>query len=811
MNRMKINGTFIQVPVSKPKQFISKNEALQIFIQNGKSSGKHFVSAAQSGHPLELKWSLDVNSNNFICAYQFGFINENNIELIATVNAQNGELISITNHNCYIDVTGTAHTAYHGTKQIETCFTQNQYVLKTSSRGKGIETINLNGFMNYQSTTNFIDLDNYWSQSIPTSERYATDAHYCAIEYSDFLTDKLNRNSIDNNGQKLISYLNYGNGLHNAFWNGSAVVYGSGDSINTPLITLDVSGHEFTHGLIQKTANLNYSGAPGTLNEAIADILGTALEFHSDPQNANWTIGESSGTTLRNMADPEMYNQPDTYHGNHWYYGSGDNGGVHINSGFINKWFYLLANGGQGINDHGTNYQVTGIGINDAMRIIYHSLIAYLVPNSGYEDFKYAILSSAAAIFGTCSQQYLSSAASFQAVGLGQGINEQLQINVVGTTNFCEGDSVILSVKGWPGSTFTWLQNNLVVATGAAMQKTIKNAGIWMVSENRCGAINYSDSVSITVHSLPSVSTVNVSICEGQEAQLNGFPHGGNFNISNPYLGNSTSFEYSYTNNNGCTAIATGSVVVHEKPIVSIAPLNTIIPVNSQPLLLTGNVQGTFSGNAVNGQFFIPAIAGIGGPYPIYLNYSNSFGCSSIDSLELFVVEPCLTPESEVAINSNQQNIVQGEEVEFSLNVSELDYEIAWQIPDGCVALSPLHQAKLKLIWRSQDSRISAELVNTCGTKFTIEKQVRIGTVEGFFGVELFPVPATETITIKSSGLDSSELLTLRITDARGKLVKYIESITANETINIQELSAGFFFAEISAGSMIFKQRIVKY
>ena len=70
-----------------------------------------------------------------------------------------------------------------------------------------------------------------------------------------------------------MSYLNYGNNYANAFWNGQAVVYGSGNNASGPLVTADITGHEFTHGLIQQTANLTYSGEPGTLNESLSDII----------------------------------------------------------------------------------------------------------------------------------------------------------------------------------------------------------------------------------------------------------------------------------------------------------------------------------------------------------------------------------------------------------------------------------------------------------------------------------------------------------------------------------------------------------
>ena len=63
------------------------------------------------------------------------------------------------------------------------------------------------------------------------------------------------------------------------------------------------------------------------------------------------------------MSDPTKYGDPDHY--SKRYTGTGDNGGVHTNSGIINKAAYLLANGG-------THYGVTvnGIGKDKVERFI---------------------------------------------------------------------------------------------------------------------------------------------------------------------------------------------------------------------------------------------------------------------------------------------------------------------------------------------------------------------------------------------------------------------------------------------------------
>ncbi|EYF00560.1 M4 family metallopeptidase [Chondromyces apiculatus] len=106
----------------------------------------------------------------------------------------------------------------------------------------------------------------------------------------------------------------YSKKYNNAFWNGSVMTYGDGDGTTfTPLVTLDICGHEMTHGVIERTANLTYSGESGALNEAIADIMGAMVERSARGESANtWLIGEDAftpgtpGNALRYMADPHQ-------------------------------------------------------------------------------------------------------------------------------------------------------------------------------------------------------------------------------------------------------------------------------------------------------------------------------------------------------------------------------------------------------------------------------------------------------------------------------------------------------------------------
>ncbi|MEU2059222.1 M4 family metallopeptidase [Streptomyces sp. NPDC013455] len=169
------------------------------------------------------------------------------------------------------------------------------------------------------------------------------------------------RHSIDDNGMPLDATVHFGEGYDNAFWNGEQMVFGDGDNeiFLDFTIPVDVIGHELTHGVTQYTANLDYHGQSGALNESLSDVFGSLIKQYTLGQTASeadWLIGAGllaprvTGTALRSMKAPgTAYDddvlgkdpQPATMDD---YVRTGrDNGGVHINSGIPNHAFYLAA------------------------------------------------------------------------------------------------------------------------------------------------------------------------------------------------------------------------------------------------------------------------------------------------------------------------------------------------------------------------------------------------------------------------------------------------------------------------------------
>ncbi|WP_343328177.1 M4 family metallopeptidase [Polaribacter staleyi] len=324
-------------------------------------------------------------------------------------------------------VAGNAATKYSGNQNIETTLSGGNYILRETSRGNGIETYNMELRINYNSAIDFTDNDNNWTASEHANsdeDNAALDAHWGAEKTYDYFYQTYNRNSYDNNGAAIKSYVHfdlieYGySNQDNAFWNGSVMTYGDGTSFS-PLTSLDIAAHEIGHAVCENTANLTYSYESGAMNEGFSDIWAASVEYYADPTKDTWLLGEEIGGPIRSLSNPNAYGQPDTYKGTNWYSGSGDNGGVHYNSGVLNHWFYILSVGKSGTNDNGDSYNVTGINITKAAAIAYRTESVYLSSGSQYADARTAGIQSAEDLYGVNSPEVIATTNAFYAVGIG--------------------------------------------------------------------------------------------------------------------------------------------------------------------------------------------------------------------------------------------------------------------------------------------------------------------------------------------------------------------------------------------------------
>ncbi|MBH9551409.1 M4 family metallopeptidase [Inhella gelatinilytica] len=353
-------------------------------------------------------------------------------EMHVIVDATNGAVLEMWNDIHTAAVNGTGKSLYSGTVSLGTNSLSSGYEMRDPSRG-GIYTTNMNKKTSGAGTV-FTDADNVWGNGTTSDlASAAVDAQYGTAVTWDYYKNVHGRTGIDGTGAKVAyNKVHYGRSYANAFWSDSCfcMTYGDGNSSIKPLVSLDVAGHEMTHGVTSRTANLTYSGESGGLNEATSDIFGSMVEFYANNTSdaGDYLIGEKimvGKAFMRNMMQPSK----DGVSADCWYSGLGSID-VHYSSGPANHMFFMLAEGtnsalgasktcNAGDTKTATgNGSVTGIGRDAAGKIWYRALTVYMTSSTNYAGARVAALKAASDLYGAGSTQYNSVAAAFSAINV---------------------------------------------------------------------------------------------------------------------------------------------------------------------------------------------------------------------------------------------------------------------------------------------------------------------------------------------------------------------------------------------------------
>ena len=337
--------------------------------------------------------------------------------------------------------TGTGNSQYSGTVSLATNSLTSGFEMRDMTRGAG-GTFGNNVVTNLNHATSgngtiYTDADNTWGDSanyvegsgttLANGQTAAVDAHFGIMSTWDYYKLVLGRNGIDNTGKASYLRVHYSNSYDNAFWDDTCfcMTFGDGSSFTT-LTSMDVAGHEMSHGVCARTANLTYSGESGGLNEANSDIHGTMVEFYRTTPGAttvpatggNWTIGEQlSSTPLRYMYKPSLDgSSPDAWSS------SVGNLDVHYSSGPMNRCFYFLSQGATTSGNTSTTYLptgMTGIGNDHAAHIEYRALSTYWTSSTNYASARTGMISAAKDLYGAGSPEEIAVWNAFHGINVG--------------------------------------------------------------------------------------------------------------------------------------------------------------------------------------------------------------------------------------------------------------------------------------------------------------------------------------------------------------------------------------------------------
>ena len=360
------------------------------------------------------------------------------------LDARNGAVLEAEDHFHTAAANGTGKTITLGNVGIVSNSVSGGFQLTDPSRGSG-QTLDARNGTSTASAVAFNDSDNTWGNNT-TSDRAsaAADAHYGVAATWDYFKNVHGRNGIFNDGRGVKSYVHYGSNYFNAGWSGSYMVYGDGDASNgnTPLVALDVAGHEMSHGVNTATANLGYYNIKdsGGINEANSDILGTLVEYSvgNALDKGDYLIGEevypaSQGATkaLRLMFKQDADGRSiSCYPSGGFPAAQTAKGGKydpHLTSGVGNRAFFLFAEGvtpqagfsytkAQLVCNNDTT--IVGIGRAKAGAIWYRALTRYFVSSTTYPQARSGTLQAAADLYGSTSTEYQTVARAWSAAGV---------------------------------------------------------------------------------------------------------------------------------------------------------------------------------------------------------------------------------------------------------------------------------------------------------------------------------------------------------------------------------------------------------
>ncbi|MEU6816769.1 M4 family metallopeptidase [Streptomyces sp. NPDC046860] len=283
---------------------------------------------------------------------------------------------------------------------------------------------------------------NTWGNGATSNRNSAAaDAQYGITETLDFYKETFGRAGITGKSTAARAMVHWGHAVGNAFWDPACgcMLYGDGDGdmIKKPLVVLDVTGHELTHGVVDATAKLeptyvdrygNQYGEPGSLNESLADIFGSNVEFHAaNAKNPpNYLLGEKLGLDqkfLRRLDHPSLDKLERAV--DYWSKAADDTE-VHAGSGISSHAYYLLAEGSGKKTIGGVSYDsptydggaVKGIGRAKATAVFYRALTRYMVSTTDFHDARRATLNAARDMYGATSTEYRAVDRAWAAVNV---------------------------------------------------------------------------------------------------------------------------------------------------------------------------------------------------------------------------------------------------------------------------------------------------------------------------------------------------------------------------------------------------------
>jgi Zn-dependent metalloprotease len=307
-------------------------------------------------------------------------------------------------------------------------------------------TSNISGMYDYtESSSNFT----------AAPQKIGVQTHFCLERTVAYYSGTFSRNSMDGTGSSVIGK-NVVTSTNNTFFDPQTVfiqISPAASNLGSKhMNSLDIVGHEFSHGVVMYEFGGMNAGEPSAVEESFCDIMGAMTAHHAKsntpgiPSSFSYVLGSDvlnnasdpfycGGTFYpqyrRDMSNPNSSVHPDTYNGTNWIpFSCGGTVPEHVNGQVGNFWFYLLAEGGSGTNDLSNAYCVTGIGKAKATQIAYYAMCNQFSSSTNYASARTGTI-QAAINLGYSQDDIAQVTQAWYAVGVGSAYAGP--INITGT------------------------------------------------------------------------------------------------------------------------------------------------------------------------------------------------------------------------------------------------------------------------------------------------------------------------------------------------------------------------------------------
>jgi bacillolysin len=469
----------------------------------------------------------ELKSAKAILAYKFdiGVSKPNEGSWLVYVDAQTG-LVSRKKDNltnCNYVRTLTFVSLYNGNQSTTSC--RHSYgFLGLGGIGNFLAMDDWNLNFSIRDNATQCEIQRNWEDWGTTDQQF-TSANWALENTWTYFRDIHGRNGWDGNGKQAILFVDPLNNLpQGAFYSSTSKTMTFGKFT----MSLDITGHEFTHGVVDHSAKLNGTFTSLSLNESFADIFGEMIERRT-LGFTNWrilddvpwvAIGASPFPLLRDLIDPNnsFPSQPVTFQGANWQgLGGIPESDTHINGGVQNRWFTLLANGN-------TALGIQGIGADAAANITYYSLTHFLGANSNFQDARDGAINSARILYGCGSNELLQTWRAWNAVGLATPMPAPfIPTNLIYQ---CESDQTASISPCWfQGATYSWSN---ISAVGGVVSGVNNNTLTYNIKTVKNATVNLSATFQGNTVNIPI--SIRVNKCTGGQIPIRNPNTNGNSN-----------------------------------------------------------------------------------------------------------------------------------------------------------------------------------------------------------------------------------------------------------------------------------------